>query len=147
MVAVAVASENRSMNHAMAVALISHFKTDRVQLTDSFLKPELVADGLFNTAFNGSSDLFNKLDLAKSLDALLLARQTVEYETNVDLNNIITASMTVEIATLPVAGQSQSQSWSLTANGAGFRRGDARMQAEERIIKQIESDTKMSLGL
>ena len=147
MVAVAVASENRSMNHAMAVTLISHFKTDHVQLTDSFFKPELVADGLFNSAFNGSSELFNKLELTNSLDALLLARQAVLYETNSELNNVITANMTIEIATLPVAGQSQSQSWSFTANGTGFRRGDARAMAEDRIIKQIESDKKMSLGL
>jgi hypothetical protein len=147
MVAVAVASENRAMNHGMAVALISHFKTDRVQLTDSFFKPELVTDGLFNSAFSGSSELFNKLELTNSLDALLLARQTVQYETNSELNNVITANMTIEIATLPVAGQSQSQSWSFTANGTGFRRGDARVMAEDRIIKQIESDKKMSLGL
>ena len=36
MVAVAVTSETRAMNHAVAVALISHFKADHVQLTDSF---------------------------------------------------------------------------------------------------------------
>ena len=146
MVAVAVASENNSMNHAVGVALISRFKTDRVQLTDSFFKPELVTGGLFNSAFNGSTDLFNKLELVKSLNALLLARQNVQYETNTDLNNIITASMSLEIAVLPVVGQIQSQSWMFTANGTGFRRNEARMQAEERIIKQIQTDTKMSLG-
>jgi hypothetical protein len=146
MVAVAVASETGSMNHAVAVALISRFKADHVQLTDSFFKPELVTDGLFSRAFNGSSDLFNSLELAKSLDALLLARQTVLYETNADLNGVITANMTLEIAVLPVAGQNQSQSWTLSANGTGFRSGEARMQAEERITKQIETDTKMSLG-
>ncbi|MDR3459421.1 MAG: hypothetical protein P4N60_18495 [Verrucomicrobiae bacterium] len=74
-------------------------------------------------------------------------RETVSYETNADLNNVITANMTLEIATLPVTGQNQSQSWTLSANGTGFRRGDARVMAEERILKQIETDTKMSLGL
>ena len=115
-------------------------------MTDSFFKPELVTGGLFNSAFNGSTDLFNKLELVKSLNALLLARQNVQYETNTDLNNIITASMSLEIAVLPVVGQIQSQSWMFTANGTGFRRNEARMQAEERIIKQIQTDTKMSLG-
>ena len=146
MVAVAVASETSSMNHAVAVALMNRFKADHVQLTDSFFKPELVTDGLFGSAFNGSSDLFNKLELTKSLDALLLARQTVQYETNPDFNNAITANMTLEITALPVAGQIQSQSWTFSANGVGIRRGEARMQAEGRIIKQVETSTNMSLG-
>jgi hypothetical protein len=77
-------------------------------------------DSLFNNVFNGSSDLFNKLELAKSLDAVLLARQNVQYETNNDLDNVITANMTLEISALPVAGQIQSQSWTFTANGTGF---------------------------
>jgi hypothetical protein len=145
MVAVAVASENRSMNHAIGTALVKHFKAERVQLTDSFFKPELVTEGLFASVFNGSTDLFNKLELTKSLDALLLARQDVQYEPNTDLN-IVTATMQLEIVTMPVAGQIESRSWTLNANGAGIRRADARMQAEERIIKQIEADTKMSLG-
>jgi hypothetical protein len=145
MVAVAVASETRSMNHAIGTTLVNHFRADHLQLTDSFFKPELVTDGLFNRAFNGESDLFNKLELAKSLDGILLARQEVQYETNADLNNVVTVAMQLEIVTLPVAGQSESHSWTFTANGAGIRRTDARTQAEERIINQIEKDTKMSL--
>ncbi|MGD0206151.1 MAG: hypothetical protein ABSC89_00865 [Verrucomicrobiota bacterium] len=147
LIAVAVASEYRSMNHAVAAALVTRFKTDHVQLTDSFFKPELVTDGLFNSVFNGSSDLFNKLELAKSLDALLLARQDVQYSTNKDLDNTITANMRLEVVTLPVAGQAESQEWTFTANGIGFRPAEARMQAEERIIKQIANDTNLSLSL
>ena len=147
MVAVAVASENRVMNHALAAALINRFKTNNVQLTDSFFKPELVTDGLFGSAYNGSTDLFNKLNLTNSLDALLLARQSAQFETNADANNVILAHMSLEITALPVAGQMQSQTWFFTANGSGFRRNEAWIQAEERIVQQIESDTKMSLGL
>jgi hypothetical protein len=146
MVAVAVASENSSMNHAVGVALVNRFKSDHVQLTDSFFKPEMVTGGLFDQAFTGATDLFNQLELAKSLDALLLARQNVQYETNADLSNVIYAHMSLEITTLPVTGQIQSQSWTFTANGTGFRLGEARQQAEERLINQITSDTKMSLG-
>ena len=146
MVAVAVVSETSSMNHLIGSALVSHFKTERVQLTDSFFKPEFVTDGLFASAFNGASDLFNRLELAKNLDALLLARQQIQYETNSELNNIVTAVMQLEIVTLPVAGQSESQSWTLAANGAGIRRADARMLAEERIVKQINTATNMSLS-
>lgn len=145
MVAVAVASERRDMNHGMGDNLVKRFQTEHVQLTDSFFKPELVTDGLFENTFNGATDLFNRLELAKTLDALLLARQTVRYETNAELNDIVTAAMDLEIVLLPVTGQIGSRSWKFSALGTGFRPGDARKQAEERIVKQIEADTKMSV--
>ena len=109
-VAVAVASDTDTMNHAVGIALVNRFQPTQVQLTDSFFKPELVTDGLFAQAFNGSSELFKRLDLAKSLDALLLARQKVQYATNAGLNHVVTATMELQIVTLPVAGQSASQS-------------------------------------
>lgn len=147
MVAVAVISETGTMNHNMGAALVKHFQREGVKLTDSFFKPEMATDGLFATALNGSSDLFTRLELAKSLDAVLLARQQVQYETNSELNNIVTAVMQLEIVTLPVAGKGESQSWTLSANGAGIRRADARALAEERIVKQIDKATSMSLNL
>lgn len=146
LVAVAVESENHSMNHTVAVALMSRFKADHVQLTDSFFKPELVTDDLFGEAFKGSTDLFGKLELTKSLDSMLLGREEVQYSTNPNIENTITANMSLEIVSLPVAGQIQSQSWTLTAAGIGFRREAARLQAEERIIQQIQASTNMSLG-
>ncbi len=145
MVAVAVVSETGTMNHAIGAALVKHFQREGVQLTDSFFKPELATDGLFATAFKGSSDLFNRLELAKNLDALLLAHQIVQYETNSELNNIVTAAMQLEVVALPAAGQIESQSWTFSANGAAFRPADARMQAQERIVKQIETDATMTL--
>jgi hypothetical protein len=143
-VAVAVANENGTMNHAIGAALVNRFNGERLDLSDSFFKPALVSDGLFNDAFNGSSDLFNKLELAKSLDALLLARQDVQYSTNAALANIVTANMHLELVALPVAGQIQSQDWKFMAAGAGTGPAEARQQAEERVIKQISTDTNMS---
>jgi hypothetical protein len=144
MAAVAVAGENGTMNHAIGAALVNRFKGERLDLNDSFFKPALVSDGLFNDAFNGASDLFNKLELAKSLDALLLGRQDVQYSTNAALENIVTANMHLEMVVLPVAGQIQSQDWKFMATGAGTGPAEARQQAEERVIKQISTDTNMS---
>jgi hypothetical protein len=144
LIAVAVADENGTMNHTIGAALVSRFKGERLKLTDSFFKPALVSGGLFNDVFDGSSDLFNKLELAKSLDALLLARQDVQYSTNAALDNIVTANMHLELVALPVAGQIQSQGWKFMATGAGTGPAEARQQAEERIIKQIATDTNMT---
>lgn len=144
-VAVAVADESGTMNHTVGAALVNRFKSERLNLTDAFFKPALVSGGLFNDAFNGSNDLFNKLELAKYLDALLLARQDIQYSTNATLGNIVTANMHLEIVALPVAGQIQNQAWKFMATGAGTGPTEAREQAEQRTIKQISTDTNMSL--
>ena len=147
LVAVAVADENSMMNQDMSAALIKRFKGEHAQLVDSFFKPPLVSDGLFNDVFNGSTTLFAKLEMLNSVDALLLARQEVQYSTNSELNNVITANMRIDIVTLPVAGHVESHGWTFTANGADYRLAEARKQAEERIIKQINDKADMSLGL
>ena len=143
--AVAVASENATWNSDVGAALVSRFKNEPVQLVSSFFKPAFVSDGLFNDAFAGSNDLFNRLELPKSLDGLLLAREKVHYSTNPSLQNVITASMELNVITLSIGSQAEKQTWTFTAAGAGFTQADARAQAEERLIKQISNDTKMAL--
>ncbi len=145
LIAVACAAENETLNQAVSAALVSRFRTKNAEFTSSFFKPTLVTEGPFNEVFNGSGDIFRKLDLTKYLDGLLLARQEVQYSTNADLNNVVTADMHLQIEMLPVSGLIESRSWTLAAKGAGFNPADARMQAEERVIKQITVDTNMSL--
>ena len=146
LIAVACATENGIMNEAVGAALVSRFKTGKVEVTSSFFKPTLITEGLFDDVFNGSGDMVRKLELAKYLDGVLAARQDVQYSTNSELNNIVTADMHLQIEALPVSGLVESQSWTLAAKGTGFNRADARMQAEERIIKQIGNNPTMSLG-
>lgn len=144
-IAVVVASEDGTWNSAVNAALIKRFKNEPVQIVSSFFKPAFVSDGLFAEAFSDSNDLFNKLELSKSLDGLLLARENVGYATNSSLENVITATMQLDIETLPIGSQLQNQTWTFSANGSGFHKADARAQAEERVIKQILTDTNMTL--
>ncbi len=144
-VAMVVVSENQKSNPALIPTLATHLKTDAVEILPGFFRPEFISDNLFTETFKGSTDAINKLDLAKSLDALLLARQEVRYTTNASLENVITANMRLEVLLLPVSGKAQGQAWAFTANGAGFKPQDARSLAEERLIKQIASDQRMSL--
>ena len=147
LVAVAVASENKTMNQALSAALISRFKGEHAQLVDSFFKPPLVSDDLFNDVFNGSSAIYTKLEIENLVDMLLLARQDVQYLTNsAGLDNVISAYMHVEVITMPVAGQFASRRWGFGANGTGFHPEEARMQAEERVIRLIKDKTDMTLG-
>jgi hypothetical protein len=62
------------------------------------------------------------------------------------LENVITASMELELTAFPLDASAEPRTWTFRAPGPGFKQGDARAMAEERIIKQIVSDTKMSLA-
>ena len=146
-VAIAVASENGTLNRAVTAALISRFQSGPVQILSPFFKPEFVSDGLFNDAFTGSGEILNKLELSKSLDGLLLARQDVQYSTNPSLQNVVTATMQLKVTVVPVSGRGDGKTWTFTASGPGFTKEVARQAAEERLIKQIADDTKMSLTL
>lgn len=146
MIAVACASENGAMNSAISDALVAHFARERIKFVSSFFRPTMITDGTFNAVFNGSKAAFDKMELEKTLDGLLLAKQGVQYSKNEALDGVITATMHLQIVTLSVTAQIESQSWTLSAKGTGFNNADARMQAEERIIKQIKDDTKMSLS-
>lgn len=145
MIAVACGSEAGTMNAAISDALATHFAKEHVKFVSSFFRPTVVANGTFNALFAGSKEVFNRLELEKTLDGLLLAKQSVQYSKNEALDGVITADMHLQIVTLPVTAQIESQSWTLSAKGTGFNNADARMQAEERIIKQINNSTNMSL--
>lgn len=146
-IAVVVVSEDGKLNRAVTAALESWFQRESVRILSPFFKPEFVSDGLFNGAFTGSSEVFNKLDLAKSLDEIVLAQQNVQYAQNSALENVITATVQLKVAVLPVSGQGDGKTWTFTAYGPGFTKEVARQAAEERLIKQIAADTNMSLTL
>lgn len=145
MIAVAVVSENGAFNHAVNAALASRFKSDSASILTSFFRPAFVSDGLFASALSGSSGVFDKLELSKSLDVLLLGREEVQYSTDPSLENVMTATMQLELTAFSLS-DGQSQSWTFVANGSGFKQAEARLMAEERLIKQIAKDTKMSLN-
>lgn len=133
-------------NRAIQEALARRFQDADVQLLASFFNPPFLSDGLFENAFNGLNDVPTKLELAKSLDKMLLARETVEYSTNgSELQNVITATARLDVSVVPVAGTSTSQTWTFTAAGAGFSQAAAQAMAEERLIKQITDDKRMTL--
>jgi len=144
--ALVVVTENGKLDHTVSTALANHLQINNVKISSSFFKPEFVSDNLFANVFEGSTEILNKLELAKSLDALLLARQTVQYSKDPSLENVISAHMQLEVQVVPVASHIQNQAWSFKANGSGFTEGEARTMAEERLIKKITNDTNMSLS-
>jgi hypothetical protein len=145
-IAIVVVTETGKLNPAVNSALARRLQNESTQILPSLFKPEFVSDGLFNDAIANSSDLFQKLDLANSVDSLVLAREDVQYAQNPALENVITATMRLDVTVVPISGQGDSKTWTFTANGPGFNQTVARAAAEERLIKQIAADTKMSLN-
>lgn len=130
----------------LAVALASRLNNETLVLFTSFFKPSFYADGLFANVFGGSTESIDKLMLTNTLDALLLAQEQVEYSTNgVDLNYVITARTRLNVAFLPFDTMRTEQSWTFAASGAGFSRGEALKNADDRLLKQITGDNNMSL--
>jgi hypothetical protein len=145
-IAVAVASEDKKLNHTIGNALADHFNTNTIAARTSVFRPEFVSDGRVGEAIDGSGQPLGNLDAPQNVDALLFARQDVQYSTNSSLQNVISAHMQIEIAFLSLASDTENQRWTLTADGAGFTQKDARLQAEERLIKQIANSTNMVLS-
>lgn len=127
-------------------ALNQRFLADGIPLLSAFFKPRFAADGFLARIVSGDTQPITELDLAKTLDGLLLAQESVEYEDNPQLENVISAHLHLQVVALPLAAGRRSQTWTFTANGAGFNNGAARTMAEERLAKQIVNATNLTVS-
>ena len=135
------------MNRHVGEALATRFRTSSVETLPTLFAPVFLTDGLFSETFDRSRAALARLDLLHSLDGVLLARETVQYSQNPDMQNTTSAHMQIAILSMPVAAGGDGRAWTLTADGVGFHRGDARSMAEDRLIKQIDESTNISLNL
>jgi hypothetical protein len=145
-IGVAIESETGTINPTISHALAQRLESGDVQLLNSFFKPDFVADRFVASIFSGDTGIFDRLELTNWLNGVLIGRQTITYSKNTALDSTITANLRLQVMVLPVGLARDSQSWALSANGVGFNENDARLQAEDRIIHRIESDSTMSLS-
>ncbi len=146
MLIIASVSEDGKIDRGLNAALTRRFKNDFPEIASGFFNPEFFSDGLFNQMFDNPDAIIKKLELANRAYAVLLAREKVDYTSDPALENVMSAHLNLEIVAFRVGENGQSDSWNFGANGAGFKRAEARSLAQERLIKQISSDTKMSIG-
>lgn len=139
-VAVVAVSEDGTPNSPFGNAIVSALKAGSLEATASAFTPEFVADGLFHQAFKDAGTVLKKLELTNSLGTLMLARQLVQYSTNSSLQNIITATMRLELLTVAFADAESGTVLSVAASGVGFKPEDARAQAEERLSSKALSE-------
>jgi len=147
MLAIAVIDETKSPNRTVENALASHFKGNATEAVSSFFTQAFYSDGLFDNCLRDSGDVFTNLHLRESLDGLLLAQYKVEYSTSeVASQTMVKATINLDISLVPISTTISGSTPSFIATGVGFDRGAARQLAEERLVKQISDDTKMSLN-
>ena len=132
-----VADETQKPNDAVAKALAAALQAKSANASHSLFTPEFLSEGIFDKAFAGSQEVFDKLEITSAADVLLLGRQTVQYSTNEALQGVITATTKLELSALSARSRRQVGTEEVTATGAGFKGTDARALAEERLIKQI----------
>ena len=142
-IALVVASDNGELNVSFATTLATLLATDGVSISPTVFKPQFVSDGLFVDILGGSRSAIEKLELEKALDGLVLVRETVEYAVSPSLQNLITATMKLEITSMSVGVPSGRKTRAFTSNGPGFKEVDARHSAEERLIKQITAENNI----
>lgn len=145
LIACVAANEQKQIDRGVGEVVAAKLRNDQVQISTSVFRPEFIADGWFENAFDGSTEPQRQLELGAHLDALLLVRQKTDYSTDASLENVITAKLHAEVAFIPTDGVTPSQAWSFTASGSGFHQADARQMAQERLLKQIANANNMTL--
>lgn len=146
LIAVAACSDDRNQSHAIATALAQKFRSSDVRIDTSVFTADFFADGLFVRAFEDPLAMCGKLDLYDVLSGVVLGRETIEYSQDPSLENVISAHVRLEVLAFSFASR-DPKSWTFSANGAGFKRTEAIQLAEERLTRQIEHETKISLNL
>ena len=136
-IAIIVADENGLINQSLGQSLCTILDTNGLTTTASLFTPAFIADGLFNQMISGSKEGVGKLDLGNVVQNVLLARQSVEYATNSDLDGLITAKMTFDISAFSTSGFQLLFANGVKVAGPGLTRLEARTMAEERVIKQL----------
>ena len=137
-IAVMVADENGRPNESLAQSICTLLDTNGLTTTASLFTPAFIADGLFGQMLSGSKEAFDKLQLTNTIQAVMLARQSVEYSTNSALADVITATMTFDANAFSKSSFQMIFANSIKVAGAGVTRLEARTSAEERLLKQLE---------
>lgn len=144
-VVIAASTEGQGNSSALASLLTRRFENPTAHISSSVFTEGFFTDGLFGEAWSNPAEIFHKLELAKSLDVLILAKQDTQYSQQPELQNIYTATITVTVQVIPISVPANARQWKFTANGPGFTKEVALKAAEERLQKQISTDDKMSL--
>lgn len=131
----------QDLDQMIAASLIK----EGVKATISLFTKRFIVDGIFEKIFNGSSDEIKKLELLKHCDYIFLGKYSVKYIENPDLQNMITAKVTIVLNIIDVKRRTIKNRFTLTKAGVGFSQDSAKSLAKERILEAFESQILNSI--
>ncbi len=143
--AVVAATPEGKLNSALISKLVSRLATNGLELIPSYFTSEFVADGNLRTLADGSNELIADLELSKVLDGVVLAWEEIAFETSPELQNLVTASLDLHVSIIRFTDHNNRETFVWHAKGPGFRKPDAQLAAEERIMTQVARDAKFTL--
>lgn len=137
--AVFIVDESNDVNWTLSHTIGSLLQKKGVRLTSvSFPTDSFVAGGEFENIFRGGENSLSNLKLSQHFKYLIAGKRRVTFQVNTELENVITASMTVELHVVSSQTGTVKASFLFRQNGPGFSDDDASETAESRIIEDIE---------
>jgi hypothetical protein len=129
--------EDKMINQPLGESVAAIFDANGLRTTTTLFTDKFVTDGLFEKFFDeGGSSEIAKLELASNADILILGKRTASFTTNPDLQNIITAKVTLAAKTISVKSAQTVDTFSFSETGIGFSNDAAVAAAMEKILKQ-----------
>lgn len=145
-IAVLIVDENSKQNSSLSYAFADLLKREGLTTSGCLFKPAFVEDGLFTKTLTGQSDALKRLPLTNTTRSLFLGQQSVRYSTNSELQNLVTASMSLEVKAISSTTLQSFFSKTIEANGAGLTSNQAREMAQERCLAQLTNGPLKTIG-
>jgi len=138
-VAVLVIDKGSKKRQDIAQKIASQLNTKGFSATVSLFSRRFVSDGKFENLFNGSTGEIKKLELSKHCDQIVLGKSSVNFKENPEMQNMITARVTVEFRIISTKTCAIENRFTLTEVGVGFSQVAAKDLAVERILSMFEN--------
>lgn len=138
-VAVMVIDEGSKVIQDIDQKVASRLKTKGLNTTAFLFTGRFVSDGKFEKIFNGSASEIKKLELSKHCDHIILGKSSVKFTQNPDMQNMITARVTIEFRIISAKTGAIENRFTSSEAGVGFSRDTAKDLAIERIVNTLKS--------
>lgn len=133
-----IIDENNKINWNLSNQIVSILKSKEHDVITSALFDETAPVGtVFNNLFNGDASEIKRLNLVKRFKQLVLGKKSVQFTENPELENTITAQVSLQIHLITLSTGTIENSLTITVPGIGFSQVQSETNAIEEIVNQL----------
>ena len=136
-IAVLVVDDGGHPNSTSTQLIRSFFQDRGFESTASLFTESFVSDNLFKEVFSGSSGQVRKLELTKYASHILLGKQSTTFSNNPDLQDLVTANVSLELHFVSSESGLIEDSFLSTKTGAGFNKANAEQDALKKVLAEL----------